>query len=77
MPSHEESSLISCNPLFVEAETKNLNLQVTLLVQKGVGTPFPRVLTPLHPCPRAKSGPLRHFFRPAKLPLRPTNTFCQ
>ena len=24
--------------------------QVTLLVQKGVGTPFPRVPTPLHPC---------------------------
>jgi len=28
---------------------KNLNLQVTLLVQKGVGTPFPRVITSLRP----------------------------
>jgi len=26
--------------LHVEIEMKNLNLQVTLLVQKGVGTPF-------------------------------------
>jgi len=25
---------------------KNLNLQVTLLVQKGVGTPFPRHYIP-------------------------------
>jgi len=29
---------------------KNLNLQVTLLVQKGVGTPIPPVPNPLHPC---------------------------
>jgi len=27
--------------LHVETEMKNLNYQVTLLVQKGVGTPFP------------------------------------
>jgi len=27
--------------LHVEIEMKNLNLQVTLLVQKGVRTPFP------------------------------------
>jgi len=27
--------------LHVEIEMKNPNLQVTLLVQKGVGTPFP------------------------------------
>jgi len=27
--------------LHVEIEMKNVNLQVTLLVQKGVGTPFP------------------------------------
>ena len=26
------------------------HLQVTLQVQKGVGTAFPRVPTPLHPC---------------------------
>jgi len=36
--------------LHVEIEMKNLNLQVTFLVQKGVGTPFTRVPTPLHPC---------------------------
>jgi len=36
--------------LRVEIEMKNLNLQVTSLVQKGVGTLFPRVPTPLHPC---------------------------
>ena len=35
--------------LHIEIEMKNLNLQVTLLVQKGVGTSFPSVLTPLHP----------------------------
>jgi len=27
--------------LHAEFEMKNLNLQVTLLAQKGVGTPFP------------------------------------
>jgi len=27
--------------LHVEIEMKNINLQVTLLVQKGAGTPFP------------------------------------
>jgi len=27
--------------LHAEAEMKNLNLQATSLVQKGVGTPFP------------------------------------
>jgi len=32
--------------LHVEIEMKNLNLQVTLLVQKGVGTPFPPQYTP-------------------------------
>ena len=56
--------------LRVEIEMKNLNLQVPFLVQKGVGTrstpkrgmgtPFPRVHTPLHPCmailSRRKSG---------------------
>jgi len=31
--------------LNVETEMKNLNLQVTLLVRKGLGTPFP-----LNPC---------------------------
>jgi len=30
---------------------KNLNLQVTLLVQKGEGTPFPHVPTPPHYTP--------------------------
>jgi len=46
--------------LHVEIETKNLNLQVTLLVRKGVGTcsytkkicgnaKFPHVPTPQHP----------------------------
>jgi len=35
--------------LHVEIEMKNLNLQVTLVVRKGVGTPLPRVPTPLHP----------------------------
>jgi len=45
--------------LHEEIEMKNSNLQVTLLVQRGVGTcsltkkaegtPFPRVATPLHP----------------------------
>jgi len=45
--------------LHVEIEMKNLILQVTLLVQKGVGTrsyakkglgtPFLRLPTPLHP----------------------------
>ena len=34
----------------VEIEMKNLNFQVTWLVQKGVGTSFPRVPTPLRPC---------------------------
>jgi len=29
-----------------EIEMKNLNLQVTLLVQKGVRTPFPSHYTP-------------------------------
>jgi len=33
--------------LHVEIEMKNLNLQVTLLVQKGVGRPFPSHYTPL------------------------------
>jgi len=32
--------------LHVEIEMKNLNLQVTLLVQKSVGTPFPPHYTP-------------------------------
>jgi len=32
--------------LHVEIEMKNLNLQVTLLVHKGVGTPFPPHCTP-------------------------------
>jgi len=32
--------------LHVEIEMENLNLQVTLLVQKGVGTPFPPHHTP-------------------------------
>jgi len=32
--------------LHVEIEMKNLNLQVTLPVQKGVGTPFPSHYTP-------------------------------
>jgi len=35
--------------LHAEIEMKNLNLQVTLLVQKAVGTSYPRVPTPLHP----------------------------
>jgi len=42
--------------LLVEIEMKNLNLQVTLLVQKVVGTAFPRVATPLHPCLYHRSG---------------------
>ena len=29
-----------------EIEMKNVNLQVTLLLQKGVGTPFPLHYTP-------------------------------
>jgi len=32
--------------LHVEIQMKNLNLQITLLVQKGVGTPFPPYSTP-------------------------------
>jgi len=32
--------------LHVEIEMKNVNLQVTLLLQKGVGTPFPLHYTP-------------------------------
>jgi len=32
--------------LHVEIEMKNVNLHVTLLVQKGVGTPFPPHYTP-------------------------------
>jgi len=32
--------------LHVEIEMNNLNLQVTLLVQKGVGAPFPPHYTP-------------------------------
>jgi len=32
--------------LHVEIEMKDLNLQVTLLAQKGVGTPFPPHYTP-------------------------------
>jgi len=32
--------------LLVEIDMKNLNLQVTFLVQKGVGTPFPPHYTP-------------------------------
>jgi len=32
--------------LHVEIEMKNRNLQVTLLVQNGVGTPFPPHYTP-------------------------------
>jgi len=32
--------------LHVEIQMKNINLQVTLPVQKGVGTPFPPHLTP-------------------------------
>jgi len=35
--------------LRVEIEMKNLNLQVTFLVKKGVGTLFLRFPTPLHP----------------------------
>jgi len=35
--------------LRVEIVMKNLNIQVTFLVQKGVGTQFLRVSTPLHP----------------------------
>jgi len=37
--------------LHVETETKNLNLQATLLVQKGVVTPFP----PSHYTPASRS----------------------
>jgi len=43
-------SFMLLQALHVEIEMKNLNLQVTWLVQKGVGTSFPRVPTPLHPC---------------------------
>ena len=43
-------SLMLLQVLHVEIEMKNINLQVTWLVQKGVGTSFPRVPTPLHPC---------------------------
>jgi len=39
-------SSYSIQALQVETEMKNLNIQVTLLVQKGVGTPFPPHHTP-------------------------------
>jgi len=39
-------SFILLQALLVEDEMKNLNLQVTLLVQKGVGTSFPPHYTP-------------------------------
>jgi len=39
-------SFLLLQALHVEIEMKNLNLQVTLLVQKGVGTPFQPHYTP-------------------------------
>jgi len=51
VPHHLNPALFMLlRALHVEIEMKNLNLQVTLLVQKAVGTSFPRVHTPLHPC---------------------------
>jgi len=43
-------SFMLLQALHVEIEIKNLNLQVTLLLQKSVGTSFPRFPTPLYPC---------------------------
>jgi len=57
--------------LHVEIQMKNLNLQVTLLVQKGVGTSFPRVPTPLHYTPAFK--PIRFIQQLSKL----SAAFCQ
>jgi len=46
MPSHANSSFYSRNPLQVDIEMKNLNLQVTLLqCKKKCGNGIP---TPLH-----------------------------
>ena len=52
-------SFMLLQALHVEIEMKNLNPQVTLLVQKSVGTPFP---LPLHPCvSRLHYTPVTHY----------------
>jgi len=72
---HNLSFINLCCPRhFEEVEMKNLNLQVTLLVQKDVGPPLPRIpTTPLLMMQCKRSGqalPFLHDYTTKKTELR-------